>query len=98
MSELSRRDLLKSAALAGASIAASGAFNSAIAENVTAISDPDLAPPAPARRQTMRAVPFARHETVRIGMVGMGLRGRSVLSELLAIGATGYRPQVSFTP
>ena len=83
--DLSRRDLLKGAALAGAALATSGAFHPAIAENVDAIAHPDLAPPAPARRQTMRAVPFERHETVRIGIVGTGLRGRSVLSELLAI-------------
>jgi predicted dehydrogenase len=85
MSEISRRDLLKSAALAGAGLAASGHFTSAIAENITAASHPDLEPaPAPGRK-TMRAVPFERHETVRIGMVGTGLRGRSVLTELLGV-------------
>lgn len=83
--ELSRRDLLKSAALAGAAVAASGAIVPAIAEDVTAIAHPDLAPPAPLARATMKNVPFERHETVRFGIVGTGLRGRSVLSELLAI-------------
>lgn len=85
MSDITRRDLLKGAALAGAAIAAGGKFNAAIAENVDAISHPDLAPPAPARRQSMRNVPFERHETVRVGMVGTGLRGRSVLGEFLAL-------------
>ena len=33
----------------------------------------------------MRAVPFERHETVRVGIVGTGLRGRSVLNEFLGI-------------
>ena len=33
----------------------------------------------------MLGVPFERHETVRIAIVGTGLRGRSVLGELLAI-------------
>ena len=50
------------------------------------MADPN--PPAntpPARRKTMRAVPFARHATVRIGIVGTGLRGRSVLNELLGV-------------
>ena len=84
MTDLSRRDLLKAAALAGAGLAASGPFSNAIAENITAASHPDLAPPAPAARKSMRAVPFARHETVRIGIVGTGLRGRSVLRECLA--------------
>ena len=85
MSDLSRRDLLKGAALAGVGLAASGKFSSAIAENITAASYPDLEPPAPARRKTMRAVPFARHDTVRVGIVGTGLRGRSVLTELLGV-------------
>jgi predicted dehydrogenase len=33
----------------------------------------------------MKGVPFERHDVVRFGIVGTGLRGRSVLSELLAI-------------
>jgi len=33
----------------------------------------------------MRGVPFERRDTVRFGMVGTGLRGRSVLNELLGI-------------
>jgi predicted dehydrogenase len=85
MSDISRRDLLKSAALAGAGLAASGHFSSAIAENITAATHPDLEPAAAPGRKTMRAVPFARHENVRVGMVGTGLRGRSVLTELLGV-------------
>ena len=85
MSDLSRRDLIKGAALSAAALAAAGPFSNAIAENVTAATHPDLAPPAPAARKSMRAVPFARHETVRVGMVGTGLRGRSVLGELLGV-------------
>jgi hypothetical protein len=82
---LSRRDLLKSAALAGVTVGTAGLWSPAIAENISAITQPDLAPPAPAARATMRAVPFDRHETVRVGIVGTGLRGRSVLNELLGI-------------
>lgn len=85
MSDVSRRDLLTGAALAGAALATGGAFSPAIAEDVTAAAQPELAPLAPAARATMRGVPFERHETVRIGIVGTGLRGRSVLGELLAI-------------
>jgi predicted dehydrogenase len=85
VSELSRRDLLKGAALAGASLGASGLFTPAIAESITAGAQPELAPqPAPGRK-TMHGVPFERRDTVRIGIVGTGLRGRSVLGELLAI-------------
>jgi predicted dehydrogenase len=85
MTDISRRDLLKLGALGGATLAGSGLFTSAIAENIDASSHPDVAPPAPARRVTMRGVPFDRHETVRVGIVGTGLRGSSVLGELLAI-------------
>jgi predicted dehydrogenase len=85
MTDLSRRDLLKAAALASAGLATSGSFTNAIAEHVTAASHPDLAPPAPANRRSMRAVPFERHEVVRIGMVGTGLRGRSLLHDLLGV-------------
>jgi predicted dehydrogenase len=83
MSDINRRDLLKSAALAG--LAATIPFNSAIAENITAITAPDAAPKSPKGRKSMRAVPFARHDVVRVGIVGTGLRGRSVLNELLGI-------------
>ena len=85
MSELSRRDVLKGAALAGAALATGGVFSPAIAEELSAAAHPERAPAAPAGRATMRGVPFARHETVRFGIVGTGLRGRSVLGELLAI-------------
>jgi predicted dehydrogenase len=82
---LSRRDLLKSAALAGAALGAGAVWSPAIAETITAATHPDAAPPAPLARATMRAVPFERHATVRVGIVGTGLRGRSVLNELLGI-------------
>ncbi len=81
----SRRDLLKSAALTSAALGASVAGFPGIAEAITAGHAPELAPPAPAGRQSMKGVPFARHQTVRIAIVGTGLRGRSILSELLAI-------------
>ncbi|HEX7019030.1 MAG TPA: Gfo/Idh/MocA family oxidoreductase [Gemmatimonadaceae bacterium] len=85
MTDISRRDLLKNAALAGAAAVAGGAFTPAIAESVSAGASPELAPPAPAARRTMKNVPFERRDVVRFGIVGTGLRGRSVLSELLAI-------------
>ena len=86
---LSRRDLLKSAALAGAALGVGGVFSPAIAESVTAAAQPDLAPAAPSARATMKGVPFERHEVVRIAIVGTGLRGRSVLHEFL--GCPGVR-------
>lgn len=84
---LDRRALLKQALAAGAGIAAAGALTPlpAIAESLSAGTASDLPPARPAAARTMRGVPFARHESVRIAIVGTGLRGRSVLSELLAI-------------
>ncbi len=82
---ISRRDLLKSAALAGLALGAGGGLQPAIAEAITAGAHPDLAPPAPPGRRSMKGVPFEAHPVVRIGIVGTGLRGRSVLHELLAI-------------
>ncbi len=84
---LSRRDLLKASLAAGAGIAAASALTPfpAIAESITAAEHPDAVPPRTAAAKSMKGVPFARHETVRFGIVGTGLRGRSVLNELLAI-------------
>lgn len=68
---LTRRDLLRTAGLAGA-----------------ALLWPD-APAAPeavtAAYPTMLGVPFERHDTVRVAIVGTGLRGSSVLGEFLSL-------------
>ena len=81
----SRREALKQALAAGAGIATSGAFSPAIAESITAFTASDGEPPRTPAAKTMLNVPFERHETVSIAIIGTGLRGRSVLSELLAI-------------
>jgi len=85
MSDISRRDVLKHAALAGAAVATGGSVTPAIADDVPTASGPDQAPRAPLARTTMKGVPFERRNAVRFAIVGTGLRGRSVLSELLAI-------------
>jgi predicted dehydrogenase len=84
---INRRDLLKQALITGAGLAAAGALTPmpAIAENITAAAAPDAEPPRERFAKSMRGVPFARHEVVRLGIVGTGLRGRSMISELLAI-------------
>ena len=84
---LNRRDLLKQALVTSAGLAAAGALTPmpAIAESITAATAPDAAPPRPSERASMRGVPFAPRATVRFGIVGTGLRGRSLLSELVAI-------------
>ena len=85
MSELSRRDLL-----AGAAAAAAAAISTTPARLLAATDDwrVDLAPPVAAGNGSMLGVPFEKHEKVRFAIVGTGLRGRSVLSELLAIEGT----------
>ena len=82
MTDLTRRDLLKGAALAGVGLATRTSLASALGQSTEGAIH---APPAPGNRVTMKGVPFERHETVRFGIVGTGLRGRSVLGELLAI-------------
>jgi predicted dehydrogenase len=71
---LTRRDLLKSAGLAGAAIIWPDAAHAA-------------APPEPAGAvlPSMIGVPFERHDIVRVAIVGTGLRGSSVLGEFLSL-------------
>ncbi len=71
---MSRRDLLKSAAAAGAAVTLTP-------RQLTAVPPP----PRPPGASSMMRTPFARHENVRLAIVGTGLRGRSVLNELLAV-------------
>ncbi len=84
---LDRRSLLKQALLAGAGLSALGALgpDAVLAESIDAADRPEAEPPRAANARTMRGVPFERRETVRFAIVGTGLRGRSILSELLAI-------------
>lgn len=84
---MDRRDLLKQALAAGAGLAAASALTPlpALAESIDAIRAPQTAPPRPRGVATMKGVPFEPHATVRFAIVGTGLRGRSILSELLAI-------------
>ncbi|HKS07698.1 MAG TPA: Gfo/Idh/MocA family oxidoreductase [Gemmatimonadaceae bacterium] len=80
----SRRDALKKVA----GVAASAAFFPAIAESITAGVAPHEAPPREPLATTMRGVPFERRDTVSFALVGTGLRGRSVLRELLGVPGT----------
>ena len=73
--DLDRRDFVRLGALAGAGLALG-------APAARALEPPGQAPGAGA---TMIGVPFERHEVVRIGIVGTGLRGRSVLHEWLGV-------------
>jgi predicted dehydrogenase len=71
---LSRRDLIKSAGVAGAAMIWPGDTEPALA-----------AAPVHTTAPSMIGVPFERHDTVRIAIVGTGLRGSSMLTEFLSL-------------
>ena len=79
---LSRRDLLTGAAGA---LAASSLAQPAKLFAATLDWRVDLYEPRPAGSDSMIGVPFEKHDEVRIAIVGTGLRGRSVLRDLLNI-------------
>ena len=84
---LSRRELLSGAATIAAGAALGGPAK-VLASTPEWRVDLEAPPPPDAsglRADRMLGVPFEKHETVRIAIVGTGLRGRSVLGELLAI-------------
>jgi len=79
-STITRRDLLKSAAISGAA--------AGLGSVAPAILAPDgrweVEAPA-AENPTMVGVPFERHEKVRLGIIGVGGRGTGVCGEFLAV-------------
>ena len=76
--KLSRRDLIKAATLGGIGLTTLG-INGNAAEN-----DP-REQPNEFRSETMVGVKFEPRDVVRIGIIGVGLRGTDVLGEFLAI-------------
>ena len=72
---LSRRDLLKAAGLAGIGLTTS---------SVTSAYSSEAAAER-AQQRTMIGVKFKPHDVVRIGIIGVGLRGTEVLREFLAV-------------
>ncbi|MGH9203786.1 MAG: Gfo/Idh/MocA family protein, partial [Vicinamibacterales bacterium] len=78
----SRRDLLKSAAAAGAGLALT---QLGVDDAIAVPSDESRVTSHPSLADSMVGVPFERRETVRIGIVGTGLRGKSVLNEWLGV-------------
>ncbi len=82
-SGLTRRDLLAGTAAA----LAAGAAASAPVRLLASTPDwrADLRAPGAPPPGSMLGVPFEKHATVRVAIVGTGLRGRSILRELLAI-------------
>jgi hypothetical protein len=86
--KLNRREMLKATALTGAglSLSLSGVevFASAELKTNEAALEKAIAGTA-TKNKTMIGVPFEKRDTVRIGIVGTGLRGRSVLGEFLNV-------------
>src|SRR5678816_4219419 len=75
---LSRRELLRVAGLAGIGLTASsvaGAYS----------SEEEAVQRRRAQQQTMLGVRFEPHDVVRLGIIGVGLRGTEVLREFLAV-------------
>ena len=68
---LTRRDLLKSAAVAGAGMGIAGLSEEAVSA-------------APAGR-SVRGMKFEKRDTVRLGIIGVGGRGTGVMREFLAV-------------
>jgi hypothetical protein len=81
---LSRRDLLKSAAATSAALALSQ-LGIPAAGAQPAPDEHGVQPPSAPAAATMAGVPYERHDTVRIAIVGTGLRGRSMLNEWLGV-------------
>jgi hypothetical protein len=79
-SKLSRRDLLKAAGLAGV-----GMTTSRVVKANDAGIDFEPTRRRNAKQTSMMGVKFEPRDVVRIGIVGVGLRGTSVLKEFLAI-------------
>jgi hypothetical protein len=86
---IKRREFLAAAAAAAAGAGAGLAGCSQVPLTshtpAPATQPTDAAPPRAPGQRSMRGVPFDTRGRARIAIVGTGLRGRSVLAELLAI-------------
>src|SRR5699024_5700907 len=82
MGVVSRRNMLRGGAAAGAALGVGGfTMGQAAAQNPGA--------PAPPRRNpSMMGVPFEARETARIGVIGLGNRGSGMLADFLQVPGT----------
>jgi len=76
--KLSRRDLLKAASLAGIGLSAANIAHGFSPEE-------EVAQVRRAQQRTMIGVRFEPRDVVRLGIIGVGLRGTEVLREFLAV-------------
>jgi hypothetical protein len=81
-SKVSRRDLLKSAAVAGAGLGLASIQTRAATPAETEAS---LLAPPPAIADSVMGLKFEPRETVRVAIIGTGSRGTGMLSEFLAV-------------
>jgi hypothetical protein len=82
--KLTRRGMLKSMAWAGAGLGFGGMTGGNLLEPASLLAAETPAPEG-GQYESMIGVPFSRHETVRVGLVGCGGRGTGHLKDLLAI-------------
>src|SRR6476469_4623535 len=82
-SKLSRRELLKAAGIAGVGITMSGIADGHIAESEESTQR------TASTNATMIGVKFEPRDVVRLGIIGVGLRGTDVLGEFLEIEQVG---------
>ncbi|WP_208325951.1 Gfo/Idh/MocA family protein [Amycolatopsis arida] len=85
---MSRRSVLRTGAAAGAGLAALGVGHG----SAGAAPPPGPSVPGaeertwpPRRGRSMMGVPFERHDTIRVGIIGLGNRGGSMLPLFLAV-------------
>jgi hypothetical protein len=84
--KLSRRELLKAAAISGVGLTALRVGDAtSLRVGAGGPEDAEVNQARRGKQQTMVGVKFEPREIVRVGIVGVGLRGTSVLSEFLAI-------------
>ncbi|MBI1753901.1 MAG: Gfo/Idh/MocA family oxidoreductase [Acidobacteria bacterium] len=83
---ISRRFFLQASALAGATA------------TLGAASGPQGATPPKEALETMMGVPFPKHDKVRIGVIGAGRRGQSVMSDLLNVPKVEIRAVCDIDP
>lgn len=81
--KMSRRDMLRNAALGSIGLGLFGKVAQG-AENSDSLLEEQIKG-KPSKAKSMIGVPFEKHDTVRLAVIGTGLRGRSVLNEFLNV-------------
>ncbi len=81
--KLSRRELLRSAALGSIGLGLIGKPGIAAEKSEELLET--LIAGTPPKAKSVIGVPFEKHDTVRLAIIGTGLRGRSVLNEFVNV-------------